>query len=153
MNTPLILENSSKPQFMSTKGRIGRVRLLAWTLSLALATIAGMLVLAWLASTVVRDLSGLLLIAGLVIAQILSMLLIIRRLHDLNRSGWFCLLVLVPWFGYVFILLLMLVPGNRCSNRFGPVPAPNSIGERILACLWPVLILGFIGVAALKSAF
>ncbi|MFQ6573754.1 DUF805 domain-containing protein [Pseudomonas sp. UM16] len=153
MNTPLILENSSKPQFLNTKGRIGRVRLLAWTSSLALTTIAGILVLAWLATTVVRDLSGLLLIAGLVIVQILSMLLIIRRLHDLNRSGWFCLLVLIPWLGYLFILLLMLVPGNRSSNRFGPAPAPNSIGERILACLWPLLILGLIGVSALKTTF
>jgi len=46
-------------------------------------------------------------------------------------------------------LILVLMPGSRADNRFGPAPVPSSIFERILACLWPLLILGFIGIASL----
>ncbi|MHC2146941.1 DUF805 domain-containing protein [Pseudomonas sp. 210_17 TE3656] len=153
MNNSLIATTSTKPQFMSTKGRIGRVRLLAWSFALAVATISGLVVLAWVASAVSSDLVGFLVIAGLLIARILSMLLIVQRLHDLNWSGWFCWLALMPWVGDFFILVLVLLPGNQASNRFGPVPAPDSSVERGLACLWPVLILGFIGIAATKGGF
>lgn len=153
MNDTLVDTQPTKPQFFSTKGRIGRVRLLAWSFALAVATTSGLVFLAWVSSAVSSDLAGLLVVAGLPIARILSMVLIIQRLHDLNWSGWFCLLALMPWVGDFFVLALVLLPGNQTSNRFGPVPAPDTSVERGLACLWPVLILGFIGIAATKSGF
>ncbi|MNO80433.1 hypothetical protein D3C76_716410 [compost metagenome] len=149
MNTTLVSAVSNKPKFMSTKGRIGRVRLLAWTLALAVATISGLVVLSGVYSAMPSILVGRLVIAGLLIVQILTMLPVIQRLHDLNWSGWFCWLGLIPWIGLVFVLILVLMPGSRADNRFGPVPVPNSTLEGILACLWPLLILGFIGIAAL----
>lgn len=44
-----------------------------------------------------------------------------RRLHDLNWSGWFALLNLVPVLGFV-VLLLVLPRGVRGPNRYGPDP-------------------------------
>jgi uncharacterized membrane protein YhaH (DUF805 family) len=46
-----------------------------------------------------------------------------RRLHDVNSSGWWQLLLLVPLFGALFLIYLMLQRGAAEENRFGPPPA------------------------------
>ncbi|WP_336339815.1 MULTISPECIES: DUF805 domain-containing protein [Stenotrophomonas maltophilia group] len=46
----------------------------------------------------------------------------IRRLHDTDRSGWWLLLMLVPFAGLA-VLVFMLLPSMQGDNRFGsPVP-------------------------------
>ena len=45
-----------------------------------------------------------------------------RRLHDINKSGWWQLLYLIPIIG-VFIMLFFLVSkGTEGENRFGVDP-------------------------------
>ncbi|MGF6592164.1 DUF805 domain-containing protein [Pseudomonas sp. 2835] len=141
MYDTLTLANSSKPKVMSLEGRIGRVRLLAWSLVLFAATIGGIFLVALLSSSMSLDLGGLVMI-GLLSARILSMLFIVQRLHDLNWSGWFCWLSILPWVGNFFILVLVLMPGTRGSNRFGAPPVPNNNAVVILAWLWLVLVAG-----------
>ena len=41
----------------------------------------------------------------------------VRRLHDTDRSGWWCLLMLVPIVGLV-VLVFLLLPGTPGNNRF-----------------------------------
>ena len=48
--------------------------------------------------------------------------LAVRRLHDLNLSGLWYLLVLVPLLGFLLNLVLAFLPGNPGENRFGPPP-------------------------------
>ncbi|HEX6928474.1 MAG TPA: DUF805 domain-containing protein [Gammaproteobacteria bacterium] len=48
--------------------------------------------------------------------------LTVRRLHDGNRSGWWCLIVLVPIAGPLALLVLMILEGTAGENRFGPNP-------------------------------
>lgn len=43
----------------------------------------------------------------------------VRRLHDVNRSGWWTLLVVVPPAAAVGIVALCLWPGTRGPNAFG----------------------------------
>lgn len=45
------------------------------------------------------------------------------RCHDRGWSGWWSLVMLVPYLGWLFGLLLMVLPGERSANRFG-VPKP-----------------------------
>ncbi len=45
----------------------------------------------------------------------------IRRLHDGDRTGWFILLGLIP-FGIFLLIILLALPGDEGSNRFGPPP-------------------------------
>ena len=47
--------------------------------------------------------------------------LAIRRLHDLNASGWYVLLTFVP-FGQLLILWLMFKKGTDGPNKYGPPP-------------------------------
>mgnify|MGYP006084834523 CR=1 FL=1 len=45
----------------------------------------------------------------------------IRRLHDLNTSGWYVFLTFVP-FCQFFILWLMFKEGTEGANRYGEQP-------------------------------
>jgi uncharacterized membrane protein YhaH (DUF805 family) len=45
-----------------------------------------------------------------------------RRLHDVDRSGWWQLLLLVPLFGWVVLLVFWCLDGNHGPNRFGGDP-------------------------------
>ena len=54
----------------------------------------------------------------------------VRRLHDLNLSGWFVLLDLIPYAGWLAMTVLMLLPGTKGDNRFGPDPKAASFAER-----------------------
>jgi len=52
----------------------------------------------------------------------------IRRLHDIDRSGWWLLIGLVPLVGGIVLLVFAVLPGTQGNNRFGP-PAPTSPGK------------------------
>ena len=43
----------------------------------------------------------------------------VRRLHDVDRSGWWLSIVLVPVVGAIALLLLMASPRDATANRFG----------------------------------
>ena len=54
----------------------------------------------------------------------------VRRLHDLNKSGWWMLLYLTIVGGLV-VIYWCCVKGEESGNRFGPDPlvAPNTPAE------------------------
>ncbi|HET8707620.1 MAG TPA: DUF805 domain-containing protein, partial [Pseudomonadales bacterium] len=48
----------------------------------------------------------------------------IKRWHDRNKSGWWCLIVLIPVIGTIWAFIeLGLLGGNAGSNEFGPPQA------------------------------
>ena len=51
-----------------------------------------------------------------------SLAVMVRRLHDTDRSGWWALLCLVPLLGGLVLLIFACLEGTRGSNRFGPDP-------------------------------
>lgn len=50
----------------------------------------------------------------------------IRRLHDINLSGWWILIVLIPIAGTIILHIAMLFPGSEGKNRFDPETANNA---------------------------
>ena len=42
-----------------------------------------------------------------------------QRLHDLNRSGWYGLLLLVPVINIGLLLILLFDAGDPAPNRYG----------------------------------
>ena len=46
----------------------------------------------------------------------------VRRLHDIDRSGWWILLWLVPMFGWVVMLVFLCLDGTLGRNRYGYDP-------------------------------
>lgn len=46
----------------------------------------------------------------------------VRRLHDIDRSGWYALSLLAPPIGAVLLAALMAKDGGVEPNRFGSSP-------------------------------
>lgn len=44
---------------------------------------------------------------------------LIRRLHDMNQSGWLAILVLVPFVNSILSIIVLFVPGTPGPNVYG----------------------------------
>ena len=51
---------------------------------------------------------------------------LIRRLHDTNRSGWWALICLVPIAGAIVLLVFTVEDSNKGDNRYGASPKEAS---------------------------
>jgi len=152
-------------RFFDTISRIGRVRYLAygWVLGmfvLPLTFIALYLILKG------SQLSGLAILTALwLVSTPIHFSFMIRRLHDMDHSGWWSLLY-VPaalssiirfldtlqhshthslahlsagLLGLGLAAMLLFAPGTEGGNRFGPKPPQNSPG--VIAVAWSLLAL------------
>ena len=45
-----------------------------------------------------------------------------RRLHDINKSGWFLLLSFIPLVGAIILIIWWAKEGDPTENQYGPVP-------------------------------
>ena len=45
-----------------------------------------------------------------------------RRLHDINKSGWWQLISLIPVIGWIWIIVLFCLDSDAGDNRFGVNP-------------------------------
>lgn len=64
-----------------------------------------------------------------------------RRLRDMNASGAWALLCLIPFVHFLVDFVLLFPRGSRGTNRYGPPPSPNSLAIRVLAWVLPLLLL------------
>lgn len=67
---------------------------------------------------------GLGLLSGLFMLVLLvpSLAVTIRRLHDIDRSGWWYLVGFIPLVGAIVLLVFSLKDGTPGPNRFGDDP-------------------------------
>ena len=132
-------------------GRIGRLRLVAWSMVVTgIASVTSLLVMLavkvspTLAITCGATLS--------IVYFIVSVRISAQRLHDLNWSAWMLLLHLVPMANLVLCLMMLLMPGTPGPNKYGPPPPPNSRAVNILASITIFLIgLGICAMIALLA--
>lgn len=52
-----------------------------------------------------------------------SIAVLIRRLHDISRSGWWILLIILPVIGGFVLLIFTLLPSTPGTNEYGPEPS------------------------------
>lgn len=45
-----------------------------------------------------------------------------RRLHDIGRTGWWLLLILVPIVGWIILIIWYCQKGEAGPNQYGPNP-------------------------------
>ncbi|MBN6739173.1 DUF805 domain-containing protein [Acidithiobacillus sp. MC6.1] len=43
---------------------------------------------------------------------------LVRRLHDVNKSAWYILLELIPILGWIWLLFILAQPGVMDGNRY-----------------------------------
>ena len=59
-----------------------------------------------------------------------SLSLTTRRLHDIGLSGWFQLLYLVPFLGWIAVLVMTVLDSQQGTNKWGDsvkYPAPGTL--------------------------
>ena len=118
-------------RFLVFHGRIGR---LEYLLAAVLLPIAG-LVAAGIVGLVLGLLLGLIagetaaalfgwipLVGWFVLSIWITLAAGIRRCHDLGLSGWLLLLSIVPLVGAVLAIALLVWPGEKGDNKYGPQP-------------------------------
>ena len=57
-----------------------------------------------------------------------SLCVLVRRLHDLGKSGWWFLIALIPFLGIIVLLVFMVTEGEQLPNQYGEVPT-NTIKQ------------------------
>jgi uncharacterized membrane protein YhaH (DUF805 family) len=55
-----------------------------------------------------------------------SLGVLVRRLHDVGKSGWFFLIVLIPLIGAIWLLVLLFKDSEQGENKWGPNPKEDS---------------------------
>ncbi|NEX19002.1 DUF805 domain-containing protein [Thiorhodococcus mannitoliphagus] len=133
----------------SPSGRFARLSYIAWgtLLYMVLILIVAALAAAGLVDTTATE-SPVLEIAISIPAAVVGILFGIRRLHDINASGWWMLVSLVPIVNLGLALMLFLKAGTPDANRFAaPRPAPT--WERVVGIIGVVLlVLSLVGIVA-----
>jgi uncharacterized membrane protein YhaH (DUF805 family) len=145
-------EEVGKLNFWSARGRIGRLRYVAWGTGAYLVLVVLMALLPAVLGPSARDL-GAVVVALLALPMlVLWIFWAIQRAHDLDRSGWQVLLMLIPVLGMIWGFIWVFGRGTPHTNRYGPPPPPNSLGVKILGTVMPVIfVVGIVAAIALPA--
>mgnify|MGYP000879205894 CR=1 FL=1 len=46
----------------------------------------------------------------------------VRRLHDINKSGWYWLIIFIPLIGWIWLIILFATEGQYGPNQYGADP-------------------------------
>ena len=98
-------------QYMTLRGRANRASF--WKF-------VGFVFLGLIVSSGVGDAPGLMLFILAMIWPSVSMA--VRRLHDMDCSGWWLILGLIPCVNWVLVVILGFIAGTNENNSYGPKP-------------------------------
>jgi len=102
-------------------GRAGRKEF--WVFTLVTTVISyGLVLLCAATPSMIGLVAGLLAIAYGLATFLPTLAVIVRRLHDTNRSGWWYFINLVPMIGQIVLLVFLVQDSYPETNRFGPNP-------------------------------
>lgn len=125
------IDHGFRAHFFAWRGRLNRMRHFKRQLAVFGLMCAAMLLLASVLDLLSPHLRHSEIVTWIIIAlmgvvvlayAVSSVMLQIRRLHDLNLSGFFLLLRLVPFVDVILCLYLIFAKGTEGDNRFGHDP-------------------------------
>lgn len=113
----------------TTEGRLNRLRYFIYSIAWSLISSVIGFILGSIGGLLSSDPESVLVIVPVgiwsFVAGIGSIMIAIRRLHDLNKSGWFLLIGLIPLVNMIFMLYILLIPGTVGDNQYGEDPLEN----------------------------
>jgi uncharacterized membrane protein YhaH (DUF805 family) len=113
-------------KYIGFSGRAARSEYWYWVLFLLLLQIVAWLIdmtLFGFNTTGVNPIGSILSLATLLPSLAVS----IRRLHDIDRVGWWVLLALIPVIGAIVLIYWACLRGTVGANRFGPDPLAGKV--------------------------
>lgn len=105
--------------YVRFKGRATRSEFWWWTLFLWVALIAATIVDSFLAAL---GAPPVIYILGAVVTLLPNAAVWVRRLHDLDKSGWWLLIGFIPLVGVIVLYVWAALKGTAGENRFGADP-------------------------------
>lgn len=129
----------------SSKGRIGRLRYLAYTFG---ASMVVGCISAVLTPIVGAETSLVVTLLSYIPLMVFCILAGIQRSHDMNWTGWSILLSIIPFVGLIWIFKA----GTNGANDYGGPPPPNTTGVKILAFVMPlIVVIGILAAIAIPA--
>ena len=100
--------------FTSPEGRINRKQ---WWIG-----VGGLLIIGFISSLLFGQ-DGLVPFAIAVLIMVAGIMLHIKRCHDRDKSGWWCLILIIPFAGTIWAIIdLCILEGTQGDNQYGPDP-------------------------------
>jgi len=107
--------SSGFSNYVNFSGRACRSEYWFWVLFVLIADVVAIAIDAAIGMQIVGSLFGLaVLLPGLAVT--------VRRLHDLDRTGWWIFLGLIPLVGAIILIIWFCSKGTDGLNRFGADP-------------------------------
>ena len=122
-----------KDKFFAYEGRLNRkafiIRaLIIWVLSIIIQAIVGAV---FDPQRSLEAFMGVYLVVSLPLT-VSAIMMIIRRLHDTDHSGWWWFILIIPLANIYGLYLLYIKKGTEGLNRFGANPIVNGKGEDVV---------------------
>lgn len=128
-------------KFLSVNCRIGRIRYLAHLMLFYFLFIIAMALF-----TALGTIGVVFAVILYIVGTILSIIAGVQRLHDLDKSGWWLLVGIIPIVNLLLGIYMLFFSGSEEHNRYGAPPPPNKTWHCILAVIMPLVAI--IGIAA-----
>lgn len=113
--------NVIKKHYADFAGRATRSEYWYFVLFQFLIGIAVSIVVSILGS-IIGEVAGLLSLVYSLALLIPGLAVGIRRLHDTGKSGWWLLIGLVPFVGFIILIVFMVQDSEADRNQYGPNP-------------------------------
>ena len=124
----------SLKNYAKFNGRACRIEAISFSLAILLLDIIGALSGLILPSISVNPIfkkTCLLFMAIIGILHIIPwMAVYARRLHDLNKSGLWLILLGIPYVNIILLIVLLFIPGSNEANNYGPVSENYFINDK-----------------------
>ncbi len=150
----------------NANGRFGRLSFFAWLfiITIIFYVIFGITAAIFTPSEPMQSTAGLLggfpataiiIFVILYIALLyLNIIFTIRRLHDMNKTGWLSLLLIIPLINLFFMLYLSIGKGTLGANNYG-LPRITQGWEKVLGWIYiilvPITLLGIMAAIAIPA--
>ena len=131
-----LVDNGIVQNFFRIKGRLNRLRYFKRVMLLCILSFVSFTLFEFLCDVFLKPstddssfilINSIFLILVTIICLISHVTLVIRRLHDLDESGWLALVMFIPVLGIIGSIFLLILKGTEGDNKYGKDPLERSL--------------------------
>jgi uncharacterized membrane protein YhaH (DUF805 family) len=154
LETATTIEGYDETSVFSPKGRLGRAAYFVYSFGFSIVVlIVASLLMAILIPMAGPDSAAVPMVSGLLYLVVIpvSFIFMIKRLHDLDWSGWLSLVTLIPLLGLVIAIPMLFFRGTQGANKYGSPRRPVRGLVLIAAVLISIAVLGILAAIAIPA--
>ena len=115
----------TKKKYFSYRGRLNRWAYFCRSITIGILGGITLLVLGGLADAIGGAIGAVMMLLCVLVYLCLmvpAIMLAVRRLHDLDKTGWILLINFIPYVNIIVSLYILFAPGTRGANQYGDDP-------------------------------